>query len=74
MIPSSTLASALALRSADVRRAAADVRRARVRDLLTADPGLSTDRIAAILDVDRSTIRRDRNILGLALARGKAME
>lgn len=51
------------------RRAAADARRAAVRALLAEHPSRSTDDIAAILGVDRSTIRRDRKKIGMVLAR-----
>ena len=54
------------------RRAAAEARRAAVRALLVEHPSRSTDDIAAILGVDRSTIRRDRKKIGLALARASA--
>lgn len=63
-----------ALASLAVRRAAASMRRGRVADLLMRHPHLSTDEIADILGVDRSTIRRDRKSLGIALARASAVE
>lgn len=61
-----------ALASLAVRRAAISARRAKVLELHAAHPGISTDEIADILGVDRSTIRRDRKSLGIALARASA--
>lgn len=55
---------------ATIRRIAS--RRDYVRDLLDADPTLSTDEIARRLGWDRATIRRDRKVLGLTLIRPSA--
>jgi len=63
-----------ALASLVVRRAAISARRANVLELHAADKGMSTDEMADILGVDRSTIRRDRKSLGIALARASAVE
>lgn len=61
-----------ALASLAVRRAAQAERREQVRALLADHPHMSTDEIALILGVDRSTVRNDRKKIGLALARGSA--